>query len=704
MRHTDNNSRALISLIVTCVILLTFCVILWKAQIIDTTEYLSDAGTRSYSVETPSARGIITDVNGKTLVYNDQVNILLLNALSFPKDNDEQNAEIIALIEYLEKQNEEWVNNLPLEFDENGKIRFREDKSGEMRYFRSVNMLDVNSYATAEDCFSVLKEKYNLDGYTDEQALKISAVRYGMSKGDFSARNPYTVAESVSTRTIAYLKENNDVFRGIDSQTATERRYVGDGTLACHILGVVGNINADEYAEKKAQKEEALSDENLTDSQKKEIRLNSYSITDKIGKNGIELSMEQYLHGTKGEKTISVDSAGNMTESYSDLPIAGNTVQLTLDSGMQEVAEASLAKQISAVTNMDAIAQGMTAAGAVVVLNVKDASVLAMASYPNFPLSTYYQDFSKLSKDESNPLWNRATQSTYSPGSTMKPVIAIAALEEGKIDASSVINCTGEYEYIDQVFACYNHNIHGFVNVETALEHSCNIFFFEMARRLGINTMNQYSELFGLGQKTGIEINESKGILAGIKYRDSLGLGWKSGETLLAAIGQSDNSFTMIQLANYVATIANGGTRYTPYLVNKVVSADYQTTIFEHEPVIAAKTNVKKSTLDAVKKGMYLVANEGSCKSILGGLKYKVACKTGTAEKSKIINGNIVNGTDGFLITFGPYENSEIAIAVVIENAGSGSSTAQVAADIYNYYFSNMKSESNSRQEGTIIW
>lgn len=704
MKESKIKTRASILIIIACIVCFIIICILYKTQMTDGEQYTSNSATKSYTVESDAARGVIVDASGNTLVYNEQINLLIFNYLQFPTDNNEQNSEILTLINYLETQNEEWINNLPIELDKSGHAQFREDKKSELTFLKSVNMLDVNPYATAEDCLSVLKEKYGLEEYSDEDAIKISAVRYGMHKADFSALNSYTLAEGVSMKTIAYVKENSDIFKGVDYKFSTERKYTGDGRLACHVLGIIGNISSDEYATETAATQEALDNELLTEDEIKLIKLSSYGLNDKIGKTGIELAMEKYLRGTKGEKTISVDSEGTITESYSVQPETGNTVQLTIDMGMQEVAENSLKNRIEELTDDEAISKGLTAAGAVVVLNIKNGAVLASASYPDYSLSTYYEDFDELSADEGKPLWNRVTQSTYSPGSTMKPIIAIAALEEGLIDSDSGIMCTGSYEYLDQTFECFNQTAHGYVTVETALEHSCNIFFFEMARQLGINTMNDYSELFGLGQMTGIEIEESQGILAGIRYRDSKGLGWKAGETLLAAIGQSDNSFSLLQLANYCATIANGGTRYTPYLVQKIMTSDCSEVISEHTPVVAAETHVKSSTLNTVKKGMYLVANEGSCASILGNLRYKVACKTGTAEKSKIINGKVVNGTDGFLITFGPYEDSEIAIAVVIENAGSGSSTAQVAADIYEYYFNGMNNNTETQKENTIIW
>jgi penicillin-binding protein 2 len=284
----------------------------------------------------------------------------------------------------------------------------------------------------------------------------------------------------------------------------------------------------------------------------------------------------------------------------------------------------------------------------------------------------------------------------------MKPATAIAGLEEGVITPDSITYCSGIYEYYDQTFVCFNKTAHGAVNVQYALAYSCNVFFFEVANRVGIQKLNSWAKLLGLGERTGVEINETAGILAGYDERASRGEGWKSGETLLAAIGQSDNAFSPLQLTNYCATIANGGTRYVPYLVSKVLSSDYSQILYERTPQIAVQTDISAETLDAVKEGMYLVANVTSCREQLGHLKYDVACKTGTAEKVRIIDGRRVEGTDGFLIAFGPYDDPEIAITVVVENAGSGSSTAQVAADIFNYYFGTLNSIQTINPENVL--
>ena len=688
-----------------CAAFLMFIVLLFNIQILDSSDSSSSSATvSSHSVSVQASRGEMLDTNGNALVYNEQVNTVIFDALTFPEENEQRNTVILKLINYLEKNEEDWVDTLPLEFNsETGAIQFKEKRETDIRWLKSTNMLGLNSYATAQNCFDALIEEFELEGYSKTEAIKIASVRYYMRRLGFSASNPYTFSQDVSIRTIAYIKENSDIFPGVDAQVTSERTYVGDGTFAAHILGVVSAISSDEYAAKKAATQALLDNNSLTQNEILAIKAKAYSLNDKIGKSGLELAMEEFLRGQNGTKKILIDADGNNTEEYSVVPQTGNTIVTTFNKNLQEIAEDSLAKRVNEVTASEALASGMTLAGAVAVIDVNSGAVLAAASYPDYSLSTYKEDYAELVSDAGSPLWNRAFQSAYSPGSTMKPVIAIAALEEGLITGDSRITCTGQYEYLDQTFACFNKNAHGTINVKRALGVSCNIFFFDLARKLGIDKMNEYSKLFGLGQKTGVEIYEEAGILAGIEYRDSIGQGWKAGETLLAAIGQSDNSFTPLQLANYCATIANGGTRYVPYLVSKVLSSDFSEVLYEKIPEVAVETNVSQTTLDVVKEGMYLVANETSCKPYLGSLKYKVACKTGTAEKTRIVNGVTYEGTDGFLIAFGPYENAEIAIAVVIENAGSGSSTAQVAADIFEYYFSTMDTVKDVQSENTLL-
>ncbi len=704
MTRSKINRRALGVLIAVAAVFISFVVLVFVNQKRSAAASSAEtASYKTYNITVAADRGEILDRNGNTFVYNEQVNSIVLNALTFPTDKAQGNEIILSLIRYLESKDEDWIDTLPLYRDEHGRMQFKEDREADIRWMKSPYYLNLNSYATPQNCYDALVEEYGLRSFMPADALKIASVRYNMTRLGFSASTPYTFAQGVSIQTVAYVKENNTFFRGTDAEVSSARKYIGDGTLAAHILGLVGAISAEEYAEKKAETEAALLDAGEDEEKQLAIRSAAYSLSDRIGKNGLEQAMEQYLKGVNGVKTVTMRSGGELTESYTVMPRTGGTVISTLDIPMQQLAENSLERQIREVTTYDAIAGGMTPAGAVVVEDVKTGAILASASYPDYSLATYYDDYETLAADEGKPLWNRAFQSGYSPGSTMKPATAIAGLEEGVITPGSGMMCNGTYEYIDQTFVCFNKTAHGWVNVRTALAYSCNIFFFDLAQKLGIQKLNSYASLLGLGQKTGVEINETAGLLAGYDERTAKGLGWKLGETLLAAIGQSDNSFSPLQLTNYCATIANGGTRWMPYLVSKVLSSDYSEVLYERSPTVAVQTDFSEETLNAVKEGMYLVANDTSCREYLGDLKYKVACKTGTAEKTRIVNGVRYEGTDGFLIAFGPYEDPEIAITVVIENAGSGASTAQVAADIFEYYFGTLDTVDTVQPENELL-
>ncbi|MBQ7688600.1 MAG: hypothetical protein IJT27_05240 [Clostridia bacterium] len=691
MLTTKPNRRAAGVFLLTAAVFAGFFALLLYRQLAAVHAAADPADTvSSYDITVKANRGEILDRNGNTFVYNEQINTVIFDALTFPADNAAANDVILRLIHLLEKREEAWIDLLPLTVGPDGSVTYAENAEAEIRWLKSASYLYLNDYATAENCYRALLEKYELTELAPADARKVASVRYHMARVGYSLSTPYTFAEDVSVQTIACIKENSDVFPGVDAYVTTKRKYVGDGRTAAHLLGIVGAISAEEYEEKTAETEKKLAEAGDDEEKKLSVTGRKYLMSDKIGKNGLEQAMESYLRGENGVKTVKIDADGNVSESFKLAPQTGGSVITTLDIDMQQVAERSLKKRIMEITDSEALAGGLTPAGAVVVEDVNTGAILASASYPDFSLSTYYEDYETLAADAGKPLWNRAFQSGYSPGSTMKPATAAAGLEEGVITPDSVYYCNGVFQYIDQTFVCFNRTAHGAVNVKTALAHSCNLFFFNIAEQLGIQKLNAYASLFGLGQKTGVEISETEGILAGYDYRVSQGLGWKLGETLLAAIGQSDNSFSVLQLTNYCATIANGGTRYTPYLVSKVLSADYSQVYYERSPEVSLQTNISAETLDAIKEGMYLVANVTSCKPYLGGLEYKVACKTGTAEKTRIINGARVEGTDGFLIAFGPYENPQIAVTVVIENAGSGSSTAQVAADIFNYYYDTL--------------
>lgn len=337
-----------------------------------------------------------------------------------------------------------------------------------------------------------------------------------------------------------------------------------------------------------------------------------------------------------------------------------------------------------------------------VVLNCKTGAVLASVSLPTYDITRYYTDYDKLAADTESPLWNRGLQSAYAPGSTMKPAVALAALEENKITENSTCYCGATYVLEDVTFKCLSH--HGYIDVKTALQKSCNIFFFEMGTALGIDKMNKYCNLLGLGQKTGIELPEAEGMLASVANKEAAGQVWLPGDTVQAAIGQSDNLFTPLQLANYCATIANGGTRYKPYIIKSVLSADMSDVIYETEPTVLNTLNVSEKNLNIVKEGMRRVITDSSCKYYFEDCIVDVAGKTGTSQLQRTTkSGATMDCNNGFFISFAPYDDPEIAIAIVAENALSGSKTSQAAVPVYNYYFGQKTSFDTEQTPNTLI-
>ena len=668
-----------------------------KTQLIDADQYKSAADSLAVSSSSVKAsRGEILDCNGNPLVTNRQGNSVVFKYSEFPssKKQNERNELIFSLIKLFEKNDVEWIDNLPLKY-KNGKLIIDKDKETEFEYMVSENMLEMEKgeKSTAEECLDALIERYGLEGYSRKDARKIASVCFGMKYSYFSASSPYTFAEDVPTEIVSAIKEKSTTYPGVDSESVSYREY-NDKTSFSHILGVVGSISAEEYELETKKLSEKLNDDTLTAKEIKVLKNNAYSLNDSYGKSGIEATMESYLRGTNGIKTTTTNSDGTVTEDYLSKPVQGSTVVTTIDSELQKVAAQALQEML--IDNKNSSYFGT--AGAMVVMNCKTGAVLANVSLPTYDITRYFTDYSKLAADTESPLWNRALQSAYAPGSTMKPAIAIAALEEGEATTSTTCYCGGTYVLEDQTFKCLQS--HGYLNVTSAIQKSCNIYFFEMGKKLGIDKMNKYCSLLGLGQKTGIELPEAEGVLASIANKEAAGQVWNPGDTVQAAIGQSDNLFTPLQLANYCATIANGGTRYKPYMIKSVLSADMSEVIYETEPEVLNTINVSKKTLDIVKQGMRQVVSEGASSVYFNKCIVDVAGKTGTSQlKRTTKSGVTMTCNNGFFISFAPYDDPEIAIAIVAENALSGSQTSQAAVPVYNYYFGQKTSFDS---EGTV--
>ncbi len=671
MKSIHFSSRAVIAIILIIAVVLGFGIKLYDIQIINEEFYKAqNNAVKTYTVPLEAARGEIVDRNGNSLVTNRQGNSIILDAAYFPAktDNAARNLVITNLINLFEANGEEYVNNLPLEYD-GSSISFTDDEKA-VATMKSKDMFNLQSYATAQNCFDTMVELYGLEEYDIETAFKIGGIRYELTRLLFAIENPITIADDVSDETVAAIKEANEKYLGADVKAVAYREYT-DSTLAPHILGTIRKINAEEY-------------ERLKDS--------GYSITDTIGESGIESAMETELRGIPGELTIKIDSDGNVvSEEVTKNPIQGNTVVLSIDRDLQHLAQEKLRETCNSVS----IAYS---AGAVVVEDVNSGEILAAASYPTYNIEDYYDNYSDLVSNSRTPLFNRFALGTYAPGSTFKPMMACAGLEEGVITESTKFYCGGTWQYYDIEFHCLNNNSHGGETVKTALRDSCNIFFYNVADNLGIAKMNQYASMFGLGDKTGVEISEASGVLAGPASAERYNKTWQMGDAIQSGIGQSDNLFSPLQLCNYCATVANKGTRYEMHFVKAVINTSTGS-VDEKGAAVAEDLPISDNTFNIVHEGMRMVATNGGPASVFSQISTPVACKTGTSQVIK--NGQKVN--NGFLITFAPYENPEISIASVIELAGSGTSTAQITSSIIDYYYSNNTDERPAPQTGELL-
>ncbi len=693
--------RTIIGTVIIGAAFLLLCFTLIRAQLINGDEYKAAAESLAVSTNTVNAsRGEILDTNGNPLVVNRQGNSIVFKYSEFPdaKHQSDRNELIFALVKLFEKNDISWNDTLPVAYKK-GAFVFDKDRKRELEFMVSENMLELESGtdATVDECLDALIERYSLEGYSKEDARKIASVCFGMKYIGFSVASPFTFAEDVPTELVSVIMERSSQFPGVVSETKSYREY-SDKKSFSHILGVVGSISAEEYELESKKLEEKLNDEGLNGTQIAVLKNNAYSLNDTYGKSGIEAAMESYLRGVRGIKTTTTASDGTVKEDYLSKPVQGNTVFTTIDAELQKIAADALSDMLKDNKNSSYFGT----AGAMVVMNCKTGAVLANVSLPTYDITRYYKDYNKLSKDSESPLWNRGMQSAYAPGSTMKPAIALAALEEDDITIGSTCYCGGTYVLEDQTFKCLS--THGYLNVTTALQKSCNIFFFEMGQKLGIDKMNKYCSLLGLGQKTGIELPEAEGVLASIANKEAAGQVWNPGDTVQAAIGQSDNLFTPLQLANYCATIANGGSRMKPYIIKSVLSADMSEVIYETEPVVLNTINVSDKTLDIVKRGMREVVLYSGCSTYFSDCIVDAAGKTGTSQVIRTTESGVsMVCNNGFFISFAPYDDPEIAIAIVAENALTGSRTSQAAVPVYNYYFGQKTSFDSAEAPDKLI-
>lgn len=640
--------RRNITMVICCVLVfLLFFGRAFDIQVLSAKRYVEQAdGVSKITAPIKAARGEILDCYGRPIATNREGYNIVFNYASISRTTI--NDTILSLIKLLGKT--EWKDDLPL--TDNAPYKFDKEYS-EYSKKRMLDTLELAHYATAQNCFDALVKRYSLeDRDTAEQRL-IMGVRYTMERAGFSISVPFTFAEDVSSKIMTVISENTDIFgeNGVSIEVASFREY-DNASVAPHIIGTVSPIYAEDWEELKSK---------------------GYSYDDKVGRSGIEKACEDDLRGTDGEITYTVDSKGKILSSeVTKEPIPGHTVRLTIDKNIQVSAQNALVATIKQLKADKIFAN----AGAAVAVNVKTGGVLAAVNYPTYTYEQYENDYESLVKNTTErPLFDRAFTGTYPPGSTFKPAVACAALQEGVITADETITCVRKYTY----FSDYQPNcmhFHGGITLIPALSKSCNYFFFETGRRLGITKMNEYCKKLGLGVKTGVEVSESAGTLAGPESRDE----WYEGYTISAAIGQSDNAFTPLQLATYTATIANSGVRYKTTLIDKVMSYSQDEVIKESKPEIADTIKLNERVINTVKKGMLSVTEDGTGSRVFADYPITVGGKTGTAETT--------TGADHTVfIAFAPYENPEIAVAVIIEHGKYSSYSGGLLKSIFNAYF-----------------
>lgn len=648
--------RVVVVIVLMTVFLCSLFVRLFSLQIVNGEKYReSSLKSLVKTVPLKAKRGDILDRYGRVIVtseinYNVEIS-------KYSKTAETLNKTIYNLILLMEKNDSRYTDTLPIS---EKPYQYTKEKDSVKSYLKN---LELPENLKADEVIGELRKRYKIDNTIPRNYIrKVISVRSEMELRQFSSNNSYVFAKNVNMNVVTVIKEDSTTFPGVNVTTTYERAYPEN--VGAHFLGRVGPIYKEEY--------EILKDK-------------GYSFTDVIGKEGIEKVYDLELKGTDGIRKLEQDSNGKIV-SYETLEPAssGNDIILTIDLNLQKCAEEALSEMIN---NLRVTMAPDVSGGAVCVLNIHSGEVLAMASYPTYSLASFEEDYNANYKNNDKPFWNRAISGTYAPGSTYKILTSLAGLEENAVSVSEQIRDLGKYTFYDDYQpVCHVYpGSHGYVNVTDAITYSCNYYFYETGRRLGIDKLEHYSKKFGLGLLSGIEIpGEAKGIVASKAEKKERGEIWYPGDTLQAAIGQSDHLFTPIQLSNYIATVVNGGTRYKTHLLYKIKDTK-SGTIRETMPVIEEEVNIKPENYKAIMAGMRSVAEDGTASDTFRDFDIAVGGKTGTAQA--------VGTNNALFVAFAPYDDPEISISVVVEHGEHGNSIAPVAKEVFKEYFINSLSE-----------
>lgn len=702
--------------LVLCLLLTSLGSVLYEAQMIDGSYYLSQSKWKIASTETvEAARGALLDRYGRVLVSNRVIYQVTLNTTTM---GDRRNQILMELIQISRQEGVVWTDTLSLDGAGNSfttdapyyTASLQEDGTTKRTLTRlgrlAVKLKWMKDPSTGEHwndtlptaqqlldkmcvTFGLAKEVKTTDPTTG--VLAVNGVDYGgLSRTDARAVagvlyelnlrakdvywTPYIFAEEVQIQFISKVKEH--ALAGVEVEATTVREYGTD--YAAHLLGRVALMNEEEWANYRALDQ-------------------GYEMNDTVGKEGVEKVFESYLRGAAGVRSVERSTDGKVvSQTWLEEPSPGDNVVLTLDIDLQKKVEDTLAEYLPNLASKEV--QG----AACVVMDVHSGDVLAMASYPTFRLESYSQDYAQNLEDPLKPLYNRATLGTYAPGSTFKMVVAIAGLQEGIVTPKTQIRDEGVYRFYTQNGPmCWlyrqKRGVHGLQNVSDAVKNSCNYYFYEVGRQLGIERIGAYADMFGLGKKTGLELPENVGIMAGPEYTRSMGQPWYDGNTLSVAIGQENSQFSPLQLTNYICALVNGGTRYSAHLLKEVKSSDFSQVLYARQPEALDDIDIDPANLDAVKKGMLDLTTSGSVARYFKDLPFQVGAKTGSAQVSLDSESNAV------FVCFAPYDNPQVALTIVAEKGGGGSDLGDLAAEILRYYFSAQESREEIQQENALI-
>ena len=767
MNPKQFNRRILGVVLILAVMLTFMCSNLYGIQYVNGEDYARQSVARVAETETVAAsRGLILDRNGQVLVSN-QISYQVTLDLTLMGDADERCANLLSLIQVCREEGVTWADTLPITTtapfsyttedpfytvgtDEEGNPQYTMTRLGRLAVYmewikdpaelaegeipettdaasgagtpgvwdRILNFFGMGQeetpaeepqpyrLPTAEELLGMMCKSFGIQGQNavDESRAKAAGEEVPtLNIGDMSQTDARAVAgvlyelyyrSRITNWPLYYFAEDVDVdfitrvkelgLKGVEIETTSVRKY--ETEYAAHLLGRVAAMEPSEVDYYLSQGE-------------------GYTQNDYVGREGAELAFESYLHGTPGERAVERNEDGKITSSVwltdeetgeAKVPEPGDNVFLTIDIELQQMVEELLAERVPGLSDE-------VEGAACTVQLVDTGEILAAASYPTFNLDTYVEDYAENSTDPLKPLMNRAFQGLYPPGSTFKMITAIAGLEEGIIEPSTIIRDLGRYTHWSTPQPmCWIYRqgggTHGPVNVTRAIEVSCNYFMYDVGRRLGIDKLDEYAAMFGLGQKTGVELYEESGVVASPAFTESLGGTWYEGNVLSVAIGQESTQVTPIQLTNYISTLVNGGTRYSTHLLKTVKSSDFSQVVYEYEPQVQAELDLGQENVDVVTQGMLnLTTSDGSLASAFRNVPVQVGAKTGSAQVSSTSDSNAV------FVCFAPYDNPQIAISLVVEHGGSGSVLASLAAEILQYYFTDQDSQGDVIQENVLV-